>query len=283
MIELFEQDIRTNERQSSKGNQLKWENNGIWYKADYAGYEGLAEYMISHLLRKSSLVTEEYVLYDIEQIRYRSQVYKGVKSASFLRDDWQIITLERLFHNFFGESLYKAIYRISDHEARLRFLVNQVERMTGLKQFGEYINKLFTVDAFFLNEDRHMHNIAVLMNGKSEFAYCPIFDNGAGLLSDTNMDYPLEEDVYELMQLSRAKTICSDYDEQLDLSEKIYGNQMKFSFSKEDVRELLWSVSEYTEEEKKRIETIIYSQMRKYQYLIGSRNLEPPDKDAPVG
>lgn len=26
MIELFEQNIRTNDRQSSKGNQLKWEN-----------------------------------------------------------------------------------------------------------------------------------------------------------------------------------------------------------------------------------------------------------------
>ena len=46
MIELFEQNIRTNDRQSSKGNQLKWENKGIWYKADYTGYEGLAEYMI---------------------------------------------------------------------------------------------------------------------------------------------------------------------------------------------------------------------------------------------
>lgn len=43
MVELFEQDIRTNDRQSSKGNQLKWKNNHIWYKADYAGYEGLAD------------------------------------------------------------------------------------------------------------------------------------------------------------------------------------------------------------------------------------------------
>ena len=49
MIELFEQNIRKNDRQSSKGNQLKWENQGIWYKADYTGYEGLAEYIISHL------------------------------------------------------------------------------------------------------------------------------------------------------------------------------------------------------------------------------------------
>ena len=48
MVELFEQNIRTNERQSSKGNQLKWENDGIWYKADYTGYEGLSEYMIQN-------------------------------------------------------------------------------------------------------------------------------------------------------------------------------------------------------------------------------------------
>ena len=54
MVELFEQNIRTKDRQSSKGNQLKWENNGIWYKADYTGYEGLAEYVISHLLKKST-------------------------------------------------------------------------------------------------------------------------------------------------------------------------------------------------------------------------------------
>lgn len=46
--------------------------------------------------------------------------------------------------------------------------MNQVERITGLKDFGVYLNKLFTIDAFFLNEDRHTHNIAVLMNEKSE-------------------------------------------------------------------------------------------------------------------
>ena len=86
------------------------------------------------------------------------------------------------------------MYRIPDHEERLRFLVQQVERMTGLQNFGVYMNKLLTIDAFFLNEDRHMHNIAVLMNGKGDYAYCPIFDNGAGLLADTTMDYPLDQD-----------------------------------------------------------------------------------------
>jgi hypothetical protein len=37
--------------------------------------------------------------------------------------------------------------------------------------------------ALFLNDDRHLNNIAVIeQNGK--FKYCPIFDNGAGLLSN---------------------------------------------------------------------------------------------------
>ena len=52
MIELFEQNIRTNDRQSSKGNQLKWENEGIWYKADYTGYEGLADYYVGAVVQE---------------------------------------------------------------------------------------------------------------------------------------------------------------------------------------------------------------------------------------
>ena len=88
MVELFEQNIRTNERQSSKGNQLKWENDGIWYKADYTGYEGLSEYMISHLLEKSTLQEAEYVIYDTEQIQYKRNLYHGAKSHTFVKNDW---------------------------------------------------------------------------------------------------------------------------------------------------------------------------------------------------
>ena len=39
----------------------------------------------------------------------------------------------------------------------------------------------------FCNEDRRLNNIAVLHWGE-EFAYCPIFDFGADLLSNT-LDY----------------------------------------------------------------------------------------------
>ena len=75
MVELFEGDERRFERQSSKGNQLKWENEGVWYKADATGYEGLAESVVSHLLKFSSLNENEYVLYEPEEIKYKTTVY----------------------------------------------------------------------------------------------------------------------------------------------------------------------------------------------------------------
>lgn len=268
MVELFEQDIRENDRQSSKGNQLKWKNGDVWYKADYTGYEGLAEYVISHLLMKSTLHPAECALYDLEQMQYKAAVYNGVKSKDFVQDDWQIITLERLFKNFYDESLYKSVYRIADYEERLRFLVNQVERVTGLTEFGAYMNKLLTVDALFLNEDRHTHNIAVLMNGEGEFAYCPIFDQGAGLLSDTTMDYPLGGDTVDYLRAAKAKTFCDSFDVQLDISEKLYGGHLKFSFTKKDVKELLDEATIYPAEERKRVEDVIYLQMEKYGYLF---------------
>lgn len=268
MVELFEQDIRTNDRQSSKGNQLKWKNESVWYKADYTGYEGLTEYMISYLLGKSTLVDGEYVVYDIEQIKYKDIIYMGVKSKDFLKNGWQIITLERLFQNFFGQSLYGAVYKIEDRAKRLSFLVEQVERITGLEGFGKYMNKLFTIDALFLNEDRHTHNIAVLMDGEGNFTYCPIFDNGAGLLADTKQDYPLNGDIYEQIEQVKAKTICREFDEQLIVSQDLYGVNLKFRFTKKDVRDLLQEVIGYSEKEKKRVEKIIYLQMQKYPYLF---------------
>ncbi len=271
MVELFEQNERRNDRQSSKGNQLKWEKDGIWYKADYTGYEGLAEYIVSHLLQKSTLKQQEFVLYDLEEIRYKTAMYTGVQSKDFLEADWQLITLERLFRNFFGQSLYQSIYRIRDFRERLIFLVGQVERMTGLNEFGCYVNKLLTLDALFLNEDRHTHNIAVLMNTQGEFKMCPIFDNGAGLLADTTYDYPLGENIYVLLDQPRAKTICGDFDQQLDLSEELYGNNIKFYFTKNDVTELLEHATQYSQEIRNRVQDIIFCQMDKYQYLFRKR------------
>lgn len=268
MIELFEQNIRTNDRQSSKGNQLKWLSSGIWYKADYTGYEGLAEYMISNLMQYSSLEAEEYVIYETEEIRYGHSSFKGCRSKDFLPEGWQLITLERLFQNYYGESLNRSLYTIVNHESRLRFLVEQTERITGLREFGVYISKLLTVDSFFMNEDRHTHNIAVLVDESKNYHYCPVFDNGAALLSDTTMDYPLNMEVVELMADVEPKTFCRDFDEQLDLVEKLYGKHIEFDFGIKEIENLLNNEKYYSQEIKARVKDIVLEQKRKYKYLF---------------
>ncbi len=268
MVELFEQDVRTENRQSSKGNQLKWFAKDIWYKADYAGYEGMAEYMVSMLLQYSNLDKHDFVLYNTEQMRYGYQTYSGCSSRNFQQPGWQLITLERLFQNQFGESLNKCMYSIAEPEERLRFLVEQTERITGLQDFGIYMSKLFTLDAFFLNEDRHTHNMAVLMDGTGNFRYCPVFDNGASLLSDTTMDYPMNVEAERLIGKVKPRAFFRDFDEQLDIAEQLYGQHVKFDFQYEDVMELMEQELYYPEEVKNRVVQIIMEQRRKYRYLF---------------
>ena len=268
MVELFDRDQRQNNRKSSKGNQLKWEKNGIWYKADYTGYEGLAEYVISALLGMSSFTDSEFVAYSQEEIHYNLQIFMGVSCKNFLSEGEQLITLERLFHSAYGIGMNRMIYSIESHEERLRTLVNKTIEITGLRDFGRYMSKVLTIDAFFLNEDRHSHNIAVILGSDGHYRYCPLFDHGAGLLADTTMDYPLLGDTYELMSSVRAKTFCEDFDEQLEIAEKLYGRGVRFDFTKEDAEHILDNSFGYDKAITDRVRDIIYEQMRKYAYLL---------------
>ncbi len=269
MVELYDADLFEEARPSSKGNQLKWKTtDDHWYKADGNGYEGLAEYVVSSLLSQSDLQQEEFVHYETERILYKKVEYRGCKSKDFLASGEQLFTLERLFRQQYGSSLYKAVFQIPDVEGRLMFLTEQVEQLTGLSAFGIYLEKMFTIDAFFLNEDRHTHNIAVISCPDGNYRLCPIFDQGASLLSDTTMDYPLGEDICNLIPTVKSKTIAWDFDEQLDAADKAYGCQLSFHFSKKYVHDLLAAESYYPDEVKDRVEKIIYSRMRKFQYLF---------------
>lgn len=268
MVALFEQDIRQENRQSSKGNQLKWLKGEKWYKADYTGYEGLAEYITSHLMEFSTLNRGEFILYDTVKIKYNDVIYLGCQSSHFLPPHWQMITLERLFWQQFGESLYQSVFRIKDIESREIFLVEQIEKLTGLQGFGKYISILLTIDAFFLNEDRHTHNIAVLMDEYGKYYYCPLFDHGASLMADTRMDYPMNVSLDKLYEKPTAKTFCGDFDEQLDIAEKLFGQHLRFRFTNADVEKILQSEQEYPAEMKERVRELIRLQRRKYQYLF---------------
>ncbi len=269
MIELFETDRYENDRHSSKGNQLKWSKKGIWYKVDNLGYEGMSETVVSKLLEKSDLKREEYVAYETEQIRYKNKIYNGAKSRDFINGRGELITLEKLFKLRYGRSLYESVFKITDVKDRLVFITEFAMEMTGLKEFGIYISRLLTIDALFLNDDRHMHNIAVIKRNDGKFDYCPVFDNGAALLSDTSLDYPMDVDVYALISEARSKTVSYDFDEQLDAAEGLYGRNIKFYFNDRDIIDAARDTLHYPDDVCDRVIQVLREQRRKYSYLFG--------------
>ena len=264
---MFSRDYFNPGRPSSKGNQMKFERNGRWYKTDYLGYEGLAESTVSGLLRFSDLSPEEYVSYTTEQIAYNGTVFNGCSSPDFT-DGWQLITLERLFEQAYGIGANRMIYAIPDHAERLKTLVDQTIRITGLETFGAYMSKMLTIDTLFLNEDRHSHNIAVMTNARKEFKLAPFFDHGASLLSDTMLDYPLGQDPLLLRKKAKPRTFCEDFDEQLDIAEELYGIQIHFSFGYQDAAAIVHSADIYLPEIQNRVIDLIMQRRNSHRYLF---------------
>jgi len=267
MIEFTDVHKYDTGRRSSKGNQFKFRLDDRWYKADYLGYEGLAEYVVSELLALSSLDDSEYTRYGLEQIKYKNVVFNGCVSKDFA-GPWNLITLERLFKNVYGQSLNRIIFTIDDHTERLKTMVDLVERATSIKGFGIYMNKMLTIDAIFLNEDRHTNNIAIMTNG-TEYRLAPIFDNGAALLSDTRMDYPLTDDTYSLINDVKPKTFCDSFTEQLEISESLYGHNIRFEYGYNEVEAIINKATIYDEQIRKRVIDVIMETRRRYSYLFG--------------
>lgn len=270
MIHVFDENREPEYRQSSKGNQLKFTCDGMWYKADYMGYEGLAEYTVSKLLHLSDLTSEEYVDYELEILEYNGHQWNGCRSRDF-RKNWQLITLERLFKQMYGYGLHKMIYTTDAPENRLKLIVDKVEQLTGIRNYGIYMAKLLTIDALFLNEDRHTHNLAVLMNERNEFRLCPIFDHGAALLSDTTMDYPLSITYLDLIPKVKAATFLDSFEEQLDIAEQLYGYHIHFDYDYKDVQTIVDQAENYEPEIRQRVVDVIMQMRRKYDYLFCKR------------
>ena len=261
---------------SSKGNQLKWRKNDYWYKADKCGYEALAEYMVSHLLQKSNA---QVVSYELTPIVYDSKAFIGCKSKNFLSPNQSLITLERLYQAFYNASLADAIAERPNIEDKINFVVDFVVHTTGLSDFGKYLTMLLEVDALFFNEDRHTNNIAVVFDQNSEtYGYCPIFDNGLSLFSDTEIDFPLSKEVYRCMEEIEAKPFFSTFEEQTEVAEALFGNQLSFWFNVNDVKELLIKAAEfYPKDVLDRVDDTLHEQLRRFTYL----QCDEPVSDAP--
>lgn len=253
---------------SSKGNQLKVREGGYWYKADYMGYEALAECVVSYCLEYSNLT--DFVKYEMVRIVCGTQSYNGCRSRDFLAENENLITLEHLYRQYTGKSLARKLAQIPEVRDKIEWLVKIVENITGIRDFGKYLTAMLEIDAFFLNEDRHMNNIAVLYQAETDrYRPCYYFDHGLALLSDTMQDFPMERKVEACMECIEAKPFSRDFDEQLDASEELYGQQIHFFFDANDVIRRMEAFAEYYDPlVLRRVEQILRLQMRKYAYLF---------------
>lgn len=283
VIEMRKANIDTGIGHSSKGNQLKWEQDGWWYKADAFGFESLAEVVVSRLLLQSTI--PETVVYEPVVIRYQGKEYRGCRSRNFRDEKEELIPLERLARSYSSFGLAKQMARMTDAKARVAYVEELVHNVTGMEDFGAYLAKLLEIDAFFLNEDRHTNNIALLYHTETkEYRVCPFFDMGLSLFSDTREAYPFGTDFVERRGRIEAKPFDRDFDEQLDAAEALFGSYLKFTFPKRKIAQVVEELRQefllteedvqagkkcgYTKEEFDRVEETLRYQAGKYLYMF---------------
>lgn len=253
---------------TSKGNLPKWHINDYWYKTDAFGYENLSECLISDLLKYSNIYN--YVEYKMLKGIYNTEARNFSASKNFLEENENLLTFYRLYFLETGNELSKDIYNYNEIKERIKFVVDFISKTYSLGDAGKIITTILELDMFFLNEDRHFNNFALIRDTQNNtFSFAPIFDNGLSLLSDVN-EYSVTEDVYKNMDKVKSKPFGNSFEEQCESAESLYGDTLRFKFTKNDV---LCEIDKYREyysnEIIERVITIIFEQMRKYKYLFG--------------
>jgi hypothetical protein len=228
---------------SSKGNQEKWyeASTSTWYKLDQFGYEALAETVASRILELSNIESDTpftFVRYSMERLHVHGRERTGCASANFLKHDESIITVNRLLSSHLGIPLKEKLGQLPSDKKRIEYLAEATAEYTGLKHFPEYLTLLFEIDALICNDDRHLNNIAVIeRNGK--YDYCPIFDNGAGFLSNTQISR-MDITPSALIHVLRAQPIDTTFTRQMNAARKLYRPQLYLpKLTAQEIHELL--------------------------------------------
>ena len=244
---------------SSKGDQSKWRIGNKWIKQNARGYENIAEYAATLLLKSTTLHHSQFVSYTPCRIEEANgNMSEGCYSLDF-RGVKQEVTLERLFEANYSTTdpiLNDIRYSTED---KFKMMIEQIQDFTHLDLSVE-IGRMLAFDAFILNEDRHTNNILFLYEPSTQqWELAPIFDNGLSLLSDLK-DYPLGKPLTILKRLVRAKPFASSFTKQLAL----YKGEPFIN------KAVLLANLENAEYELGRAKDVILSQLndREYQHLF---------------
>ena len=232
---------------SSKGNQEKWLDHGKWYKLDQFGYEALAETFSSMLLEYSNIERETpfcFVRYHMEKLLLSGRERTGCSSENFLQPGESIVTLSHLFKQHLGGSVAEVLGRLTSDKKRMIYLAEATADITGLRDFSQYMTLLFEIDGLVLNDDRHLNNIADISKGYT-FDYCPIFDQGAGFLSNV-MYSPMDIVPKSLIASAQARPFNTTFNRQIKTMQNLYGKQLNIpKFPRNQLYEMLQPLLPY--------------------------------------
>ena len=133
---------------------------------------------------------------------------------------------------------------MTSDKKRMAYLAEETANITGLSLFPHYLTLLFEIDGLVLNDDRHLNNIAVISrNGR--FDYCPIFDQGAGLLSNV-MYNPFEIIPKSLIAQAKARPFQTTFNRQIRAMESLYGKQLEIpTFTRKQLTQMAKPMLEY--------------------------------------
>ena len=156
---------------TSDGTQDKYYKDGLWFKLDRYGGEGIAETAASIILEEAGLPACNFVKYEPCLINGK----RGCFSHNFLKETESFITLYRLYKNVRGRDLAEVTSKM-DYDDAIEYVLHFVKEQTNL-DLHEYLANTFALDRIILNEDRHFNNLGIIYN-EVEFKIAPIFDNG---------------------------------------------------------------------------------------------------------
>ena len=242
--------------QGSKGNQSKWLKHGKWYKADYLGYEGLAEYVCSEVLKRSSV--SNFIKYSPILIREKEsgKTYKGCCSEDFgvfMSGEIVLLQLPEKYNVFLEprKTLAENI-EVFCRGVQQRFKTNIKREFLEMLQFDQVVG----------NEDRILRNFG-LKEEDSTFKFMPLFDHGLSLLSDLSSNernYRIKDIVFRPFYLTQAEIIAAQ-----GLGQPL------LKIKKDEVFSLQLDSTVYEEKEIKHVLNILYESMERTEGIFWNK------------
>jgi hypothetical protein len=182
---ILSEEYRFNCASTTKGTQEKYFKDGYYFKLNKNGNEGFVEYLVSEVLKHSTIEKELIVEYEYCNVNGKL----ACKSANFLKKNEDFLTVNTLYMKVTGyKNLDSKLARLGNARSRLDFILGIAERCRiNREMFSNYMKRLMFIDLLIRNTDRHIHNYGCIYNYDTGiFREAPVFDNGLSLNTDGN-------------------------------------------------------------------------------------------------